>query len=85
MKVVKKKMNRKQTEDFAERLALDFLQKCDGMNAMDVFNILHKHYLFCMNELCESVDLDLCEALETTKEFMDDVICDIHTMDRKMN
>lgn len=85
MTVVKKKMNRKQRDAFASKMAHEFLQRCDGMNAMDVFDILHEHYLYCMNFLCESVDINMCEALERTKEFVDDVIDDIHNHDKKLN
>lgn len=85
MKIVKKGMTSKQRMDTASTLAHDFLEKCDGMYGDEMADILHWHFLFCMAQFCDSIDMDMREALKYSIEFLQDAIDDLNSHDKKLN
>lgn len=85
MRIVKKGMTRKQRIETASKMADDFLEKCDGMYGDEMADILHWHFLFCMAQFCDCMELDMRECLEQSKQFIQDAIDDIKQSDKRLN
>ena len=85
MEKVKGGMTKKQRVETANKLAKDFLEKCDGMRCEEMADILHWFFLFCMANFCDNVDMDLHDALQYSKRFIQEAINDINSKNRRYN
>lgn len=85
MVIKMKKMTKKERYKFAQDRTDEFLHACDGMSIMDVVDILHYHYMECLNQICEFADMDFREALETSKVYIDGIIEDMNNQDKQYN
>ena len=85
MKRVKKGMTREQRIDTADKLAKDFLKRCDGMYCDEVIDVLHWHFLFCMSSFCDYMGMDLKESLSLSKQFIQESIDNINHQDKRLN